>query len=100
MDEFSLLAISRPRPEIKKSESPKPGSTEKIDDINKGAKAFESYFVQSLLKEMKKGIKKEGGSGYGEGMYQSMFDEAIANNIAERGGFGLADVLIENLSDK
>lgn len=100
MDEFSLLAISRPGPEIKKAESVNPENTKKTEDIKKGAKAFESYFVQSLLKEMRKGIKKEGGTGYGEGMYQSMFDEAIAKNIAERGGFGLAEVLIENLSGK
>lgn len=97
MDEFSLLAISRPAPKIETPEISK-----KIDDIKKGAKSFESYFVQTLLKEMKKGIKKEGqsDSGYGKGMYQSMFDEAIANNIAERGGIGLAEVLIKNLSEK
>ncbi len=72
MDEFSLLAISRPIPGVKKPETAETKNTEKMADIKKGAKAFESYFVQSLLKEMRKGIKKggQGGSGYGEGMYQ------------------------------
>ncbi len=97
MDEFNLLSISQITPKIKV-----PQNVEKIEDMKKGAKAFESYFVQSLLKEMRKGIKKEGeaGAGFGAGMYQSMFDEAIANNIAERGGIGLAEVLIKNLSGK
>lgn len=97
MDELSLLSISRVTPKIETAQN-----VEKIEDMKKGAKAFESYFVQSLLKEMRKGIKKEGqaGSDFGAGMYQSMFDEAIANNIAERGGIGLAEVLLKNLSGK
>ncbi len=75
---------------------------EKRVELEEGAKAFESYFVQSLLKEMRKGIHKEraAGSGYGEEIYRSLFDEAIATKISETGGIGLADLLIENLSGK
>ncbi|MFQ5596603.1 MAG: rod-binding protein [Nitrospiria bacterium] len=78
-------------------------------ELEKGAKAFESYFVQSLLKEMRKSIQQSqsgfaqsgftgGGSGYGGAFYQSMFDEAISKEIAEMGGMGLARSLIKNLS--
>ncbi len=74
---------------------------EKLAEIKKGAKAFESYFIQTLLKEMRKGIPKtdESRVGLGSDMYQSMFDEAIAEKIAESGGVGLANLLSEKLSD-
>ena len=73
---------------------------EKLADIEKGAKAFESYFIQTLLKEMRKGLSSgsEGGVGLGEDMYESMFDEAIAQKISEGGGIGLSKMLSEKLS--
>ncbi len=74
---------------------------EKLAEIKKGAEAFESYFIQTLLKEMRKGLPKgeEGGVASGEDMYQSMFDEAIAEKIAKSGGVGLAKLLSEKLSE-
>jgi len=73
---------------------------EKLAEIKKGAKAFESYFIQTLLKEMRKGLPLggESGVGLGEDMYQSMFDEAIAQKISESGGIGLSRMLSEKLS--
>jgi len=74
----------------------------RVADLKKGAKAFEAYFVQSLLKEMRKTVKKEGEGqlGYGGEIYQSLFDEAIATKMTETGGIGLAEVLVKNLSKK
>lgn len=82
------------------SNKKKGDSEAKLSELKKGAKAFESYFVQSLLKEMRKSIKHEGNGSlrFGEGMYQSMFDEAIAEKISENGGMGLANILIKSLS--
>lgn len=73
---------------------------EKLAEIKKGAEAFESYFIQTLLKEMRKGVPKgvESGVGLGDDLYQSMFDEAIAEKISETGGIGLAKMLSEKLS--
>ncbi len=73
---------------------------EKLADIEKGAQAFESYFIQTLLKEMRKGLSSgsESGVGLGEDLYQSMFDEAIAQKISEGGGIGLSKMLSEKLS--
>ncbi len=75
-------------------------SIEKLAEIKKGAKAFESYFIQSLLKEMRKGVPKseESGVGLGQDLYESMFDEEIAKKISESGGIGLAKMLTEKLS--
>ena len=111
MDEFNLLATvgqslnnknlqeisSRTKVNAQKKADV---ASEKLADLEKGAKAFESYFIHSLLKEMRKSVKTEGNGslGYSEGIYQSMFDEAIAEKISENGGIGLADILIKNLS--
>ncbi|GEM_PF-6772992 len=75
-------------------------AVEKLAEIEKGAQAFESYFIQTLLKEMKKGLSSgvESGVGLGEDIYQSMFDEAIAKKISEHGGIGLSKMLSEKLS--
>lgn len=83
------------------AEGKKSEAIKKLGEIKKGAEAFESYFIQSLLKEMRKGIPKgeEGGVGLREDMYQSMFDEAIAEKIAKSGGLGLARLLSEKMSE-
>lgn len=75
-------------------------SIEKLAEIQKGARAFESYFIQSLLKEMRKGIPKgeEKGVGLGQDLYESMFDEEISKKISESGGIGLAKMLTEKLA--
>lgn len=73
---------------------------EELADIQEGARAFEAYFIQTLLKEMRKGLSsdEESGVGLGKDMYQSLFDEAIAEKISEVGGIGLAKMLSEKLS--
>ncbi len=76
-------------------------AVEKLAEIKEGAKAFESYFIQTLLKEMRKGLSssEEKGVGLGKDMYQSLFDEAIAVKISESGGIGLSRLFSEKLSD-
>ena len=73
---------------------------EKRLELQKGAKAFEAYFIQSLLKEMRKSISSDEktGKGLGKSTYTSMFDEAIAQKIAASGGIGLSRLLTEKLS--
>lgn len=70
----------------------------RMDEIEKGAKAFESYFMQTLLKEMRKTVPTGKGHGFGAELYQSMFDEAIAKEMTESGGIGLSHILAEKLS--
>ncbi len=94
-----LNAASRP---LAPSDQKALSAEAKAAELKKGAKAFEAYFVQSLLKEMRKTINKSDGAelGYGGDIYQSMFDEAIANKMTDHGGIGLAEVLLKNLHKK
>ncbi len=71
--------------------------TDDLKKLKAAAESFESFFIYSLLKEMRKSIP-EGGlldSGTGKDIYQYMFDEAIAKKMSESGGIGLAKMLIQ-----
>lgn len=63
------------------------------------AQQFESMFVQMMMKSMRE-------AGFGEGMlesreaetFQSMHDKEIAQQISRRGGLGIADMLVDQMS--
>ncbi len=70
---------------------------EEIEKLKGAAQSFEALYVYTLLKEMRKTVP-EGGylkSGIGHGVYQSMYDEALAEQIAKTGSVGLAKSLVE-----
>jgi len=70
---------------------------EVLEQLKGAAKSFEALYVYTLLKEMRKTVPESGylKSGIGHGVYQSMYDEAIAEQIAETGSVGLARSLVE-----
>jgi len=75
-------------------------ASEQASQVKKAALAFEAYFIQSLLKEMRK-AQPQGGlfdGGSGKEIYQSLFDEKIAQKMAESGGIGLSRLIVEKLS--
>ena len=63
---------------------------------------FESLFVKQYLKQalkpMFKGIFNE--SGGASGMYRHMFTDAMAESIAQGGGFGISSLLQMHLNKK
>ena len=63
---------------------------------------FESLFVKQYLKQalkpMLKGIFNE--SGGASGMYRHMFTDAMAESIAQGGGFGISSMLQMHLNKK
>jgi flagellar protein FlgJ len=61
---------------------------------------MESLFIHHLLKEMRATIHRSGfiTGGRAEEIYTSMMDAEMAAKIAGRGGLGLADMLIHQLS--
>lgn len=63
---------------------------------------MESLFIHHLLKEMRATIDKSGfiSGGRAEEIYTSMMDAETANRIANRGGMGLADLLLHQLGSR
>jgi len=69
--------------------------------LKEAAKQFESLFTQMLLKSMREANRSFGDSMFGgeQGeMYQDMFDDQMAVQLAQGKGLGLADMLIRQLS--
>jgi flagellar protein FlgJ len=68
--------------------------------IAEAAKGFEAYFIQQMLSEMRKTIPKTEKPGFGNAIYESMFDQALAQKMAENSGIGLAKQIRETLEAK
>ena len=67
------------------------------------AKEWEGYFIQTLLKEMRKTIPKSGlfgNNSFATDTYYEMLDQQIAKNMAENGGFGIAKNLFKDLFNR
>ncbi len=69
--------------------------------LHEACRGFESIFLDSMLKSMRKTIPEDKLFGDGNGMdiYTSMHDQYLARNISENGrGIGLEDFLYKQIS--
>ena len=55
--------------------------------------AFEAYMVQMMMKEMRKTLPKGAFGSNSMDMFMDMFDQAIAEQLAQRGGIGISETL-------
>jgi Rod binding domain-containing protein len=74
------------------------GSIEDFEraQIREAAEMFESYFLNTMFKNMRSVDFDEDGfipRGNAERIFTEMLDEVIADKAAAQGGFGLADML-------
>lgn len=68
------------------------------EQLNKIAKDFESILVFQMLKSMRSTVpKSELLGGYRSEMFESMFDQELANEISKGEGIGLSDMLYKQL---
>ena len=61
---------------------------------------LEGVFLNTLLKEMFSSIKTDSasfGGGFGEETWRGMQSEQLADSIAQAGGLGLADQIMDGL---
>ncbi len=70
----------------------------KPDKLKKAAQNFEAIFIAQLLQNVRKSMPKSGlfGDGFSGSMYQSMFDNALAKEVAGKGGFHLSDIIVKS----
>ena len=70
-----------------------------IEGVREAAQKFEGYFVQMMLKEMRKAQASEDGLFSGPAMetFSGLFDEEIAGRISEGRGIGLASHIVKSL---
>ncbi len=65
------------------------------------AQQFESLFINEMLKSMRQATSSVGDSitgGNEMDMYQGMYDQQIATQLSKSKGFGLADLLVQQLN--
>ena len=81
-----------------KSGQPGKGADPKMRDV---CRQMESLFIHHLLKEMRATIHKSDfiSGGQAEEIYTSMLDAEMAAKISARGGIGLSEMLLHQLSD-
>ena len=68
--------------------------------LKKACKDFESIFVHTLLKTMRKSLPKTETSSSSKDMVTSLGDLELARTIAHGRGIGLGEVLFEQLKHK
>lgn len=66
----------------------------------KKAREFEAVFVAQMLKYSGMGKALSSNSGFGGDAFSSMLLEQYAQKIVEKGGFGLADHIYEQLRER
>ena len=99
-DKASDLVMARP--DLRPSKGHQGGPTVQAATgdrhrLEEAARAFESFFIASLVKEMRKSIPKNDlfGEGSGQELYQSLFDDALGQALVEHGGLGLTQQIMQ-----
>jgi len=72
---------------------PAPDTIRMSKDQMEAAKAFESYMVEMMVKEMRKTIPNGMFSDDSTEIFSGLFDQEISKRIAETGGFGFDEVM-------
>ena len=88
----------------KEAKSVENGKNKKIDDkgLKKACKDFESFFINYMLKEMRKTVPKYDivPETNAKKIFESMFYEKISDRLADRGGIGIANMIYENIKQE
>ena len=62
------------------------------------AQAFEAYFIETMLKEMRKSVPRtQTDQGQAMEVYVGLFDQAVSETISKGRGIGLADMIEKSL---
>jgi len=66
--------------------------------FQKACEQFEALFIRYMLKTMRESVDKSSlfGDGMGSDIFMSMFEEGVADKMAEAGPFGVGNLLYES----
>jgi Rod binding domain-containing protein len=68
--------------------------------LREATREFESLFIAEMMKEMRATVPESGllGSSSGQGVFREMLDQELSRRIAGGGGFGIGDLLYQQLA--
>lgn len=77
----------------------KAASSKDLDRLKTASQEFEAYFVNTLLKEMRKTIQDGGLTEKSQARetFEGMLDEEMSKLISKKGSFGIADMIYDNM---
>jgi len=72
------------------------------EKLKQAAQQFEAVYIQQMFKEMRKTIPNDGliERGNADDIYTQFQDAEAAKIMAEQGGIGLAEVMVQQLLDQ
>ncbi len=79
----------------------KEGETVDKGEVLEACRAFESYFIQTIFREMRKTSLDNGGfigKSNAENIFTDMLDEEVSKQASAAGGIGLADMMYKQLT--
>jgi|HigsolmetaAR201D_1030396.scaffolds.fasta_scaffold46397_2 flagellar protein FlgJ len=78
---------------------PPPPRPQAAGDVAKAAREFEAFVIGEFVEIMFQGLEEDPvfGGGSGGQMFKSMLHREYARQIAESGGFGIADAVTAEL---
>ncbi len=69
--------------------------------LHETARQFETYFIQQTMKAMRETVEKSDLTDNADGdMFQDMMDKEVAAKMAERGSLGLAQMIVQTMSQR
>ena len=70
--------------------------------LREACQGFEAMFLDIMFKEMRNTVPENSlfGESQGEKIWHSMLDTELMQNVAKSGGFGVADMMYDNLIDQ
>lgn len=85
----------------KKPTANEPLNDERKKEIKEVCEDLEGLFLGELLKTMRQTVPESGllGKGMGQEIYREMLDKELVKRMSHSGGFGLAQVLYQQLTD-
>lgn len=66
--------------------------------LHKATSQFETAFVKQLVTEMRKTSKNEFGDMPGNGIYDDIANQVLAEKLSASGGFGVGEAMFKQLS--
>ena len=70
----------------------------KLQRLMRATKDVEAIFLQDLLRIMRRSVPKSSlGDSIGKGVYEDLFDQALAQGASQSGSFGIGKLLYERL---
>lgn len=88
--------------QLNRLETPAPPPTDKKHlDLQKATQQFEGYFLNELLKEMRKTVPDDkllGDTGNGQQIFRDMMDQTLSEKMASRGDLGMARMMYSQLA--